>query len=146
LFNKTLLVLLFITNKVASVLDLQTIKKYIKSTNNININNVKTPRLPQSKFYLKIIGIPYLQKNSTSPITLNVVENIIKKNYIFNNIVLALKPQIIKVFLKSNMTIIWVDIWNVQSSSKAKSLINRYFNIRSYITTVRDANMNPSIF
>ena len=44
------------------------------------------------------------------------------------------------------MAIIWVDIWNVQSSNKAKELINRYFNVRSYITTVRGANMNLGVF
>ena len=74
-----------------------------------------------------------------------MVENIIKKNHIFNNIVLALKPQIIKVFPKSDMAIIWIDIWNIQSNSKAKGLINRCFNVRSYITTVRNTNINPSI-
>ena len=44
------------------------------------------------------------------------------------------------------MAIIWVNIWNVQSDSKAKGLINRYFNIESYITTIRGANMNLGIF
>ena len=86
------------------------IKNYVKSTDHINANDIESPRLPQSKSYLKIIGIPYLQENSVSPITLSVIEDIIKKNYIFNNIVLASKPQIIKVFPKSDMAIIWVNI------------------------------------
>ena len=43
------------------------------------------------------------------------------------------------------MAIIWVDIWNIQSSSKAKSLINRYFNVGSYITIVRGTNMNSGV-
>ena len=74
-----------------------------------------------------------------------MVEDIIKKNHIFDNVVLASKPQIIKVSPKSDMAIIWVNIWNIQSSSKAKGLINRYFNIGSYITIVKDTNMNSSI-
>jgi len=121
------------------------IENYIKSADHINANDVKSSRLPQSKFYLKIIGISYLQENSVSPITSSVVEDIIKKNHIFNNVVLASKPWIIKVFPKSNIAIIWVDIWDIQSSSKAKGLINRCFNIRSYITIIRGANMNPSV-
>ena len=98
------------TNKVASFLDLQMIKNYVKNAEHINVDRVEVPRLSQSKFYLKIIGIPYLQENTVTPITLSVVEDVIKKNHIFNNIVLASKPCIIKVFPKSDMAIILVDI------------------------------------
>jgi len=48
-----------------------------------------------------------------TPITLSVVEEIIKRSYIINNIILALKPYIIKVSPKSDMAIIWVNIWDV---------------------------------
>jgi len=74
------------------------------------MDEVEVPRLSQSKSYLKIIGIPYLQENTVTSITSSVVEDIIKKNHIFNNIVLASKPCIIKIFLKSDMAIILVDI------------------------------------
>ena len=94
------------TNKVTSFLDLQIIENYIKNTNYINANGVKVPRLPQSKSYLKIIGIFYLQENLVTFITLSMVEDIIKNNYIFNNIVLAFKPYIIKVSSKLDMAII----------------------------------------
>jgi len=105
----------YITNmnkalKVASSLDLQMIKNYVKNTKHINVDEVEVPRLLQSKSYLKIIGIPYLQENTVTLITSSVVENIIKKNQIFNNIVLASKLLIIKVFPKSDMAIILVDI------------------------------------
>jgi len=73
------------------------------------------------------------------------MEDIIKRNHIFNNVVLAFKPHIIKVSPRSDMAIIWVDIWDVQSSSKAKGLINRCFNVGNYIATVRGANMNLDI-
>ena len=94
------------TNKVAFFLDLQTIKNYIKNINHINADRVKVPRLPQSKSYLKIIGIFYLQENLITSITSSVVEGIIKNNHIFDNIILASKPYIIKVSSKSDMFII----------------------------------------
>ena len=132
-------------NKVASKSELQTIENYVKSINCISTTGVKALRLPQSKFYLKIIGILFLQENTNTPVNSSVMEDIIKKNHIFNNIVLASKPHIIKVSPKSDIAIIWIDIWNVQSSSKAKGLINRCFNIGSFIATIRDANMNLGI-
>lgn len=134
-----------VTNKVASVLNLQSIENYIKSANHINLQGVEVPHLPQSKSYLKIIDISYLQENMSTPITSNVVKDIIKKNQIFNNIILALKSYIIKISPKSDMAIVWLDIWDVQSRSKAKDLINRCFNVRNYIATIRGANMNPGM-
>jgi len=92
--------------------------------------------LLQLKYFLKIIGIPYISESSNSCITSEEIEKIIKNNHIFNNIVLALKPQVIKVSPKSDMSIVWIDIWNVQSGVKAKSLINRKFNIGSFIATI----------
>jgi len=114
-----------ITSKVALQSDLHIIKNYIKNINDINSLSVKVPRLPQSKFYLKIIGIPYFPHNiSQERLSSSDVENIIKQNQIFNNVVFTLKLQVIKVSLKSDISIIWIDIWDVQSGSKAKSLIN----------------------
>ena len=85
---------------------------------------------------MKVISLPYFQENTTIPITSNVVENILKENYIFNNISLTYKPRVIKVSLKSDMAIIWIDIWDVQSGSNAKMLINRCFNVDNYIATI----------
>ena len=114
-----------VTNKVALQSDLQIINQYMKSSEDINGLQVDEPRLPQSKSYLKIIGIPYYP-NSKSQDRLNSsdVEAILKQNQIFDNIKLASKPRVIKVLPKSDMSIIWIDIWDVQSSSKAKCLIN----------------------
>ena len=133
------------TNKVAVSLDLQTIECYVKNINNIEANKVEAPRLPQLKSYLKILGISYLLENSNTPISANVVERIIKENYIFNNIIITSRPRVIKVSPKSDMTIIWLNIWDVQSGSKAKGLINQCFNVRSHITTICGANMNLGI-
>ena len=87
--------------------NLNTIEKYIKNANTIDSNKVIAPRLPQSKSYLKILGIPYLIEDINLPITTNIVEKVI---YIFNDIVLASWPCIIKAFSKLDMTVIWVDI------------------------------------
>ena len=137
--------IVIVTNKVAAQLDFQTIKQFVKNTNQIEVDNIKIPYLPQSKSYLKIIGIPYLLKNTNMLITVDVVKIIIKNNHIFNNITVASRSRVIKVFSKSDMAIIWLNIWDVQSRSKAKGLINKCFNIGSYITTIRGANMNPGV-
>jgi len=105
--------IIIVTNKVASSLDLQTIENCVKNTNYINTERVNILRLPQSKSYLKIIGILYLQEDMLTSITLSVVEEIIKRNHIFNNVILVLKPHIIKISPKLDIAIIWVDIWNV---------------------------------
>ena len=65
--------------------------------------------------------------------------------HLFKDIVLASKPYIIKVSPKSDMAVVWVDIWNSQSGSSAKNIINHCFNIEHFITTVKDTNMNPGV-
>jgi len=95
-----------VMNKVTVSLDLQTIEKYIKQANQIDSENIETSQLPQSKSYLKIIGILYLLENTNIPIIADIVEKIIKSNHIFNNIAVISKPRIIKVSLKSDIAII----------------------------------------
>ena len=98
------------TNKVASPLDLQTIEKYVKNSQCIEVDYVEFPRLPQSKSYLKIIGTSYLSEQNNACIISEDIENILKNTHIFNNMVLALKLRIIKVSPKSNIATIWIDI------------------------------------
>ena len=64
-------------------------EKYVKNSNQINVDKVETPHLLQSKSYLKIISLPYLMENMNISITLDVVEKILKSNHIFNNILIA---------------------------------------------------------
>ena len=59
---------------------------------------------------------------------------------------LASSPCIIKASPKSDMAIIWIDIWDSQNGTKGKNLINRYFNIGKHIATICKTNMNPGIF
>jgi len=109
------------------------------------VDKVEASRLPQSKSYLKILGISYLCKNSNTPISANVVEKIIKDNYIFNNIVITSRPRVIKISSKLDMAIIWLNIWDVQSKTKTRSFINHCFNVGSHIATIQGANMNPRV-
>ena len=109
------------------------------------LEDVQVQRLPQSKSYLKIIEIPYFRDNTNLSITPDVVESIIKSNYIFNNLSLTSRPRIIKVSSKSNTAIVWIDIWDAQSSKKAKILINRYFNVGRHIATICGTNMNLGV-
>lgn len=51
--------LIVTSNKIASQLDLSVVDNYIKNSNLVDIDNVQSAHLPQSKFYLKILGIPY---------------------------------------------------------------------------------------
>ena len=95
-----------VTNKVVSNSDLQVIENYVKSANHIDSAGVDVPCLPQSKSYLKIIGIPYFQESLSFLIISSIVEEIIKQNYIFDNVVLALKPYVIKVSPKLDMAIV----------------------------------------
>ena len=96
-----------ITNKITLQSDLQIIDQYIKKSKDINELQVKEPRLPQLKSYLKIIGISYYP-NSKFQEHLNSsdVEVILKQNQIFDNIKLTSRPRIIKVSPKSDMSII----------------------------------------
>ena len=133
------------TNNVASNSDLQEIEKYIKNSLQTNDDNIVSPRLPQSKSYLKIISISYFIDKSNTCISSEDIEHILKNNHMFNDIVLASKPRIIKVSPKSDMAIVWIDIWDTQNGNNAKKIINRRFNIGNVITTVRGANMNPDV-
>ena len=70
---------------------------------------------------------------------------ILKQNHIFDNVSLASKLRVIKVSSKSDMSIVWIDIWDVQSGKNTKMLINRCFNVGNFIATIRGANMNPRV-
>ena len=113
------------TNNIVLNSDLQEIEKYIKNSFQTNNNNIMSSQLPQSKSYLKIIGIPYFVNKSNTCISSEDIEHILKNNHIFNDIVLASKLRIIKVSSKSDMAIIWINIWNTQNSNNAKKIINR---------------------
>ena len=63
------------------------IEKFLKESENINQDLIKSPYLPQSKLYLKNLDLLYYSKNT-------------------NNIILISKSRVIKAFTHSNLTII----------------------------------------
>ena len=132
------------TNGIPSPSDLTTIECYLRFVMGTNDDKILAPCLPQSKSYLKITGIPYLQ-SSGNKLTSNDITNFIKHTGLFESISLIAKPRIIKASPKLDMTIVWFDIWDLQNSSKAKLLINHPFNFGKYIAIIRATNMNPGI-
>ena len=66
--------LTIITNKVASMSDLNTINRYIKNVNIVDSKDIMAPQLSQSKSYLKILDILYIRENTNTPIFLDFVE------------------------------------------------------------------------
>ena len=81
--------LMITISKVASTSYLNTIENYIKNIDVVDSNNVMSPRLPQSKSYLKILDIPYLIEDTNILITADIVERILQSTHIFNDIVLV---------------------------------------------------------
>ena len=92
---------------------------------------------------MKIIGLPY--KIDQDVIFPNFIKDVLKETHLFKGVVLASKPCIIKASLKSDMAVVWVDIWDSQSGSSAETIINHCFNIRQFIATVKGTNMNPDV-
>jgi len=138
--------LVITTNKVVVAnSDLNTIENYIKNIDMINSNKIMSLKLPQSKSYLKILDISYYIKNMNLFITTNIIERVLQITYISNDIVLTSHSYIIKVSFKSNIAIIQINIWNSQSSSYTKILVNRCFNISSHIVTIWNININLGI-
>ena len=60
--------------------------------NNIDLYYIASPYLPKSKSYLKILGLLYIVEKTNLPVTSQLIEEVIKESYIFNDIVLVLRP------------------------------------------------------
>ena len=82
------------TNKPANDLNLSTIEKYLKSIQNVDSDLIKSPHLPKSKSYIKIIGLPY--KINQDVISPDFIKGVLKETHLFKGVVLASKPHIIK--------------------------------------------------
>jgi len=131
------------TNKPTSNLNLSTIKKYLKNVQNVNPDSIESPRLPKSKSYMKIIGLPY--SSELGVISPDIIEGVLKDSHLFKDVTLASKPHVIKASPKSDKVVVWVDIWDSQSGSCVKNIINQRFNVGQFIATVRGTNMNPGV-
>ena len=104
------------TNKVSTSSNLNVVENYIKKLNDVDSSDVMSQRLSQSKQYLKILDILYFVEDTNLLISSNIVESVIKTTHIFNDTVLTSQPCIIKAFLKSDISVIWIDIQNFQNS------------------------------
>jgi len=78
----------------------------MKKLNNVDANNVMSPRLPQLKSYSKILDILYFVDDTNLSITLDIIETVVKSTHIFKNIVLVSHSQVIKVSPKSDMMMV----------------------------------------
>ena len=85
-------------------------ERYVKSIENVKLDNVQILKLSQSKLYLKIIGILYFMKGTDTPIRSDDIKAIIKANHIFNNLTLISKPRVIKASSKSDIAIILIGV------------------------------------
>ena len=124
---------------------MRTIKKAIKNSKKINKDFIKSPQLLQSKSYLKILGLLYFSENTNESITSQLVEEVLKELHIFKDVKFSSKPQVIKASPNSDLAIIWIDIWNSQSGSKAKSIINCHFNISRFIATIHSTSVSLGV-
>jgi len=121
------------------------IDKYIRKTENIDLEYIDILQLSMFKLYLKILGLSYIVDSTNLSITPDIIKGVLKETHIFNNVVLTFKPHIIKASNNSDSVVIWVNIWDSQNDFKAKSIINCQFNIECFIATIYNTNINPSI-
>jgi len=87
------------------------IKQWLKKVAGLATSTV-VDYLPQFKSFLKILGVSYWGNNSSLPITQAQVESVIANTLIFEGVVLASCSCIMKVFPSSDMSVIWIDIWD----------------------------------
>jgi len=57
------------TNSVTKATELKVIQQWVKKTAGLGENTEIKPRLPQSKSFLKILGVSYWDSNLSLPIT-----------------------------------------------------------------------------
>ena len=133
------------TNSVASVAELEVIKQWLKKTAGLGEITEVEPCLPQSKSFLKVLGVPYWDSKTSLPITPAQVAEALSSSPLFESITLASMPHIMKASPSSDMSVIWIDIWDSQKGSKGKILINRSFNFRRHTATVRGTAIHPGV-
>jgi len=100
-----------ITNSAPAPSDLSIIEKHFKLINGINEEKSFSSCLPQSKSYLKITSILFIQPNSNK-LTHEDIINFIQHSTLFKTVSLTSKPRVIKALPKSDITIVWIDVWD----------------------------------
>ena len=129
------------TNSVASVTELEVIKQWLKKTAGLGKVTEVEPCLPQSKSFLKVLGVPYWDSKTFLSVTPAQVAEALSSSSLFENITLASMPCIMKASPSSDMSVIWIDIWDSQKGSKSKTLINCSFNFGCHTAIVRETSI-----
>jgi len=83
------------TNSVTSVAELEVIKQWLKKTAGFDEVTEVEPCLPQSKSFLKVLGVPYWNSKTSLPITPVQVAEALSSSPLFEGIILASMPHII---------------------------------------------------
>jgi len=103
------------------------------------------PHLPQSKFFLKVLGVSYWNSRTSLSITPVQVAEALSSSPLFEGVTLVSMPHIMKASPSSDMSVIWIDIWDSQKRSKDKMLINHLFNFECHTATVRRTVMHSGV-
>ena len=98
------------SNKIASPSDLLVVKAYIKIWILWTLKIYKVHNYHNLNLTSRFSVFPILLKAQTLQSILALWKTIIKITHIFNNIQIASKLRVAKVFPKSDMAIIWIDI------------------------------------
>ena len=98
------------TNSIVSVVELEVIKQWLKKTAGLGEDTEIEPCLPQSKSFLKVLGIPYWNSKISFPVTSAQVAEAPSSSPIFECVILAFMPCIMKASPSSDISIIWIDI------------------------------------
>ena len=109
------------TNSVASAAELEVIKQWLKKTAGLGESTEVEPRLLQSKSFLKVLGVPYWDSKTFLPVTPAQVVEAFFSSPLFEGVTLASMPCIMKASPSSDMSVIWIDIWDSQKGSKGYS-------------------------
>ena len=94
------------TNSVASVAELEVIKQWLKKTAGLGEVTEVEPCLPQSKSFLKVLGVPYWDSKTSLPITPAQVAEALSSSPLFESITLASMPHIMKASPSSDISVI----------------------------------------
>ena len=111
------------TNFVASAAELEVIKQWLKKGAGLKASTVVEPRLLQSKSFLKILGVPYWGNNASIPITQAQVEAVIANTPVFEGVVLASRPRIMKASPSSDMSVIGLTSGTPRKAPTARPLL-----------------------
>ena len=120
------------------MIELEVIKQWLKTT------EMKSC-LSQSKFFLKVLSIFYQNSNTSLPITPTQIVVALFGSPLFESVILAFMPCIMKASPNYDILVTQINIWDFQRDSKGRTFINHSFNFGQYVTIVQETNMYPRV-